>query len=179
MGLRKLKDRADHLTHKVAAQDALLNTVLTTVPVVTLEMDGAVRRMNAAAAALFYGVYGPNEDTESYRLLGSGEFGLSTERMAWYRRHYLSGPAGDAHDPRHAPLLADLSGLPPLFVTAAGLDPLRDDSTALAQRLARTNTPFEFKLYEGVVHGFMQMGSMLPEARTAFSDAAAFLAKNG
>ena len=53
MGLRKLKDRADHLTHKVAAQDALLNTVLTTVPVVTLEMDGAVRRMNAAAAALF------------------------------------------------------------------------------------------------------------------------------
>lgn len=132
-----------------------------------------------AAAALFYGVYGPNEDTESYRLLGSGEFGLSTERMAWYRRHYLSGPAGDAHDPRHAPLLADLSGLPPLFVTAAGLDPLRDDSTALAQRLARTNTPFEFKLYEGVVHGFMQMGSMLPEARTAFSDAAAFLAKNG
>lgn len=132
-----------------------------------------------AAAALFYGVYGPDEDTDSYRLLGTGEFGLSAERMAWYRRQYLSGPAGDAHDPRHAPLLADLSGLPPLFVTAAGLDPLRDDSTALAQRLARTNTPFEFKLYEGVVHGFMQMGSVLPEARTAFSDAAAFLARFG
>jgi acetyl esterase/lipase/DNA-binding GntR family transcriptional regulator len=130
-----------------------------------------------AAAALFYGVYGPDEATESYRQLGTGEFGLSTERMAWYRRQYL-GPAGDARDPRHAPLLADLSGLPPLFITAAGLDPLRDDTIALAGRLAHTNTPFEFKLYEGVVHGFMQMGSRLPEARAAFSDAAAFLARH-
>lgn len=130
-----------------------------------------------AAAALFYGCFAPDEDSESHRLLGTGEFGLSTERIAWYRRQYLSGPAGVAEDPRHAPLLADLSGLPPLLVTAAGLDPLRDDSTALAQRLTRTNTPFEFKLYEGVVHGFMQMGNHLPEARTAFSDAAAFLAK--
>ncbi|HEY1072999.1 ATP-binding protein [Brevundimonas sp.] len=53
MGLRKLRDRTDLLTHKLAAQDALLSTVLTTVPVVTLEIDGAVRRMNPAAAQLF------------------------------------------------------------------------------------------------------------------------------
>lgn len=50
MGLRKLRDRADLLANRLVAQDALLNTVLTTVPVVTLEADGAVHHMNPAAA---------------------------------------------------------------------------------------------------------------------------------
>ena len=53
MGLRKLRDRADLLANRLVAQDALLNTVLTTVPVVTLEADGAVHHMNPAAAQLF------------------------------------------------------------------------------------------------------------------------------
>ncbi len=53
IGLRQLRAHADLLTHRLAAQDALLNTVLTTVPVVTLETDGAIRRMNPAAAQLF------------------------------------------------------------------------------------------------------------------------------
>ena len=53
MALRQLKDRADRLSRRLAAQDALLNTVLTPVPVVTLQLDGAVHRMNPAAAQLF------------------------------------------------------------------------------------------------------------------------------
>jgi len=53
LALRRLKDRADLMAHKLAAQDALLNTVLTTVPVVTLHLDGSVHRMNLAAAQLF------------------------------------------------------------------------------------------------------------------------------
>ena len=68
-----------------------------------------------------------------------------------------------------------LTDLPPLFLNAAGLDPLRDDTVALADKLSRTNTPFEFHRYEGVIHGFMQMASQLPEARQAFEDAAAFI----
>ena len=53
MALRQLKDHADRLSRKLAAQDALLNTVLTAVPVVTLRLDGAVRSMNPAATQLF------------------------------------------------------------------------------------------------------------------------------
>ncbi len=95
--------------------------------------------------------------------------------MAWYRSHYLSGERNDPLDHRVSPGYADLSGLPPLFVNAAGLDPLRDDSVHLAQRLAKVGVPFEFKVYEGVNHGFMQMSRELPEAMTAFKDAATFM----
>ena len=127
------------------------------------------------AALLFYGVYDCNQDTESHRLCGGGQFGLSTLRMRWYLDQYLSGSARDPQDRRVSPLRADLSHLPPLFLNAAGLDPLRDDTVALADKLARTDTPFEFRRCEGVVHGFMQQAAVLPEARQAFEDAAAFI----
>jgi len=127
------------------------------------------------AALLFYGAYSTDTATESHQLFGQGEFGLTTEKMAWYWKNYLCGPHHNALDPRISPLFAELSGLPPLLVTAAGLDPLRDDSVRLAQRLLKTNTTFEFKVYEGVLHGFMQMSDALPEAMTAFQDAAAFV----
>ena len=127
------------------------------------------------AALLFYGVYDCNQDTESHRLCGGGDFGLSTQRMRWYLDQYLGSPARDPQDRRISPLRADLNHLPPLLLNAAGLDPLRDDTVALAEKLARTDTPFEFRRYEGVVHGFMQQSAVLPEARQAFEDAAAFI----
>lgn len=127
------------------------------------------------AALLFYGVYTPDHTTESHRLCGQGQFGLTTEKIVWYRNHYLRGERNDPLDHRASPGYADLTGLPPLFVNAAGLDPLRDDSVQLAQRLARVGVPFEFKVYEGVIHGFMQMSRELPEAMTAFKDAATFI----
>jgi acetyl esterase/lipase len=81
----------------------------------------------------------------------------------------------DPSDPRVSPGYADLTGLPPLYLNAAGLDPLRDDSVLLSRRLAEAGARFEFKMYEGVNHGFMQMSSELPEALTAFKDAATFI----
>ena len=96
--------------------------------------------------------------------------------MAWYRRHYLSGRHRDPADPRVSPLLADMRGLPPIYLNAAGLDCLRDDSVALAQRLSQAGVPHQFRLVPGVTHGFMQMSGELPEALAAFNDATAFVA---
>ncbi|MEP7084914.1 MAG: alpha/beta hydrolase fold domain-containing protein, partial [Betaproteobacteria bacterium] len=127
------------------------------------------------AALLFYGVYAPDHTTESHRSCGQGQFGLTTEKMDWYRSRYLSGKRIDPLDHRVSPGYADLSGLPPLFINAAGLDPLRDDSVHLAQRLAEAGVAFEFRVYKGVNHGFMQMSRELPEAMTAFKDAATFM----
>lgn len=127
------------------------------------------------AALLFYGVYSADHTTQSHRLCGQGNFGLSTEKMAWYRAHYLAdGRYAEMH-PRVSPLVADLHGLPPMLITAAGLDPLRDDSVELVKRLTDAGGTFEFKVYEGVLHGFMQMSSVLPEAMQAFEDAALYL----
>lgn len=127
------------------------------------------------AALLFYGVYSADHDSLSHRRCGQGDFGLSSAKMAWYRVHYLAGGRAHADDPRVSPLHADLRGLPPLLLTGADLDPLFDDSTALAKKLADTDTPFEFRRYVGMNHGFMQLGAELPEARQAFRDAGAFV----
>jgi acetyl esterase/lipase/DNA-binding transcriptional regulator YhcF (GntR family) len=127
------------------------------------------------AALLFYGVYDADHDTPSHRRCGDGTFGLSSAKMAWYRAHYLAGGAR-ADDPRVSPLRApSLAGLPPLFVTAAELDPLHDDSVQLAARLAEAGVSHQFKRYAGLHHGFMQMAGFLPEADRAFDDAAAFI----
>jgi acetyl esterase/lipase len=126
------------------------------------------------AALLFYGVYDADHGTASHARCGDGSFGLSSAKMAWYRAQYLAG-GGSAADPRVSPLRAVLAGLPPLFISAAELDPLHDDSTALAARLAEAGVSHEFKRYTGLHHGFMQMAAFLPEADQAFDDAAAFL----
>lgn len=126
------------------------------------------------AALLFYGVYAHNQDSESHRLCGQGQYGLTSERMAWFRRHYLGAASYAAQSPRVAPLMGDLRGLPPLLVTAAEFDPLHDDSTALIRRALAAGVSTRFKIYGGVVHGFMQMGRALPVAIEAFNDAAAF-----
>lgn len=130
------------------------------------------------AAALFYGAYSPMSNTESHQLCGQGEFGLTTQRMTWYWQQYLGGEQGVQQqllNPRANLLRAELANLCPLWLCAAGLDPLRDDSVQLIQRLAQTNTPFEFKLYEAVVHGFLHLNPELPEAIAAIEDASTFL----
>ena len=128
-----------------------------------------------AAALLFYGVYSADHGSASHQRCGNGEFGLSSAKMAWYRAHYLAGGRGHADHPLVSPLQADLRGLPPLFVTGADMDPLFDDSTALAKKLADTDTPFEFRRQVGMNHGFMQLGAELPEARAAFREAGDFI----
>jgi two-component system sensor kinase FixL len=49
-----LQGRARDLSRELAAKDAMLNTALASVPVVTLNADGEVHHLNPAAAALFH-----------------------------------------------------------------------------------------------------------------------------
>ena len=127
-----------------------------------------------AAAALLYGCYAPDFGTGSHRRLGDGAFGLSTERMRWYWQNYL-GAEGEATVSLAAPGRASLDGLPPLYLNAAGLDPLLDDTLDLAGRLAEAGVPCRLDIVPGVVHGFAQMTSELAAARDALRDAGAFL----
>jgi len=144
----------------------------------------ALRRTGLAppcAAALFYGCYAPDFGTQSHRLFGDGQFGLTSARMRWYWQNYL---AGDATPPEATisteatPLAAELSGLPPLYLLAAGLDPLRDDTPALASRAAEAGVAHKFITVPGVIHGFLGRAPRLPAARRALAAAGAFLAQH-
>jgi acetyl esterase len=123
---------------------------------------------------LFYGMYAPDFDTEAHRRYGGGDYGLTTERMRWFWEAYL-GDDGQAADPFAAPLRADLRGLPPALIIAAGCDCLRDDSLHLADRLHDAAVPHVLSRYDGVPHSFMQLSRAFAPAMTAIVEAAAVL----
>lgn len=120
---------------------------------------------------LFYGVYGADFGTESYVRNADGP-GLTREKMMRYWDWYA--PKAVRENPLVAPLAAPdeiLAALPPLYMNAAELDPLLFDTVALSQRLRALGREDVFDQVPGVVHGFMQMSSVLPEAREAFQRA--------
>jgi acetyl esterase len=126
-----------------------------------------------AFALLFYGVYDADFTTPSYLEWADGP-GLSRGKMMRYWDWYA--PELQRADPRLAPIRASdaaLRALPPLYLNAAEIDPLRSDSERLYARLTALSRADQFRLHGGVVHGFMQMSLELEEARQALADAGA------
>lgn len=122
-----------------------------------------------AAGLLFYGVYDADFDSPSYIEIADGP-GLTRGKMQRYWDWYAA-PAGRLSDPCLTPVRAPdaaLAGLPPLYLNAAELDPLRSDSEAFAARLAALGRSDACDLIPGVIHGFMQMSRWLPQSAAAW-----------
>ncbi len=123
---------------------------------------------------LIYGVYSTDNTTPSWAELGTGA-GLSAAQMEWIWANYLETPSLRA-DVRVAPLTASMGGLPPAHLIVGNLDPLIDDSRALAQKLTAANIPQTLKVYEGLPHGFIRSGPYSETVRRALAECAAALA---
>jgi acetyl esterase/lipase len=125
---------------------------------------------------LVYPVTDASFDTASYAENGKG-FMLEGDSMRYFWNAYL-GPDGDPDD-AYASVLraADLADLPPALVITAEYDPLRDEGEAYARRLDGFDVPATVTRYDGVVHGFLGMREIVPEADRAMAEIAAFLAK--
>jgi acetyl esterase len=92
--------------------------------------------------------------------------------LAWYYRTYLRG-ACDPKDPRVSPIYAaDLSGLPPALIIAAEYDTLRDEAQAYAQRLHAAGVAARYICAPGMIHGFLQMRGIVPDAQRATEEIA-------
>ena len=127
-----------------------------------------------AAQVLVYPVTDAAGDTESYQQNTTGYL-LEEPAMKWFWEQYM-GPDGDPYD-AYASVLraADLSGLPPAIVITAEYDPLRDEGEAYAQRLDGFDVPTTTIRYDGVIHGFLGMREIVPEADAAMAAIAGFL----
>lgn len=101
------------------------------------------------------GVARPSRET-----YGEGYF-LDRETLAWFFANYRPDPADWRASPLRAPSLA---GLPPILLIAAEHDPLIDDGTAFAERVAREGGEIARIVVPGVVHGFLGLGKLFPEA---------------
>jgi acetyl esterase len=110
----------------------------------------------------------------SARLFATG-LGFTTEKIAWYFDQYLPRHA-DRRDPRISPLFATVSqDLPPAFIATAEFDPLRDEAEVYSRLLRSAGVPTTLKRYSGMIHGFLQMGGRLNQARMLMCDVGAAL----
>ena len=126
------------------------------------------------ALLLYYGGFGL-QDSPAMRLLGGPWDGLRREDLLYYMNMYTSAPE-DLESPYLNLFNADLSGnVPPCFIAGLELDPLIDDSVLLCTILKNNNLPHTYKVYPGVLHGFLHYSKMLDLALEAIQDGAAYL----
>lgn len=93
--------------------------------------------------------------------------------VAEYGSRYLDGH--DAADPRVSPLLADLTGLPPLLVQVGTNEVLLDDATRLAARAAAAHVDVTLEVVARAPHVFQHFAGRLDEADRALDRAGRFL----
>ena len=98
----------------------------------------------------------------------------------WIRargRDYV-GASGDVRNPLVSPLHADLSGLPPLFLSVGEIDTTRDDSTRLAARAGNDGTAVTLEVNPEMIHGFHGLANLFPEGKAALERAAEFVRRH-
>ena len=92
--------------------------------------------------------------------------GLTRSLIHWFRDHYYR-TLQDAQNPLASPLLAaSVEHLPAALVVTAR-DPLREQGLAYAQRLRHAGVEVSELDFDHLIHGFIGMGGVLPEARRA------------
>jgi acetyl esterase len=98
---------------------------------------------------------------------------LEQPTMDWFYGHY-AGAWDDAKDPRLSPLHhGSLTGLPPAVIITAEFDPLRDEGEAYGEALRAAGVPVQVQRYDGMIHGFFDMGGISPAAQAAIDESCA------
>lgn len=125
------------------------------------------------AMLLYYGGHGL-ADSVSKRLYGGFWDGMSPEELDSVYEQFLNKPS-DRESPYVNHLSANLeSSLPPSYVIAAELDPLRDDSVLLGKRLELAGHDVQWRVVPGVLHSFLHFGRMLDQANEVIAGGAMF-----
>jgi acetyl esterase len=122
---------------------------------------------------LIYPVTDYRFDTASYATNASG-FNLTQAAMRWYWGHYL-GDADGSHPDASPMRAADLSGAAPALVVVCEYDPLRDEGVAYAARLREAGVPVRVSEYEGMIHGFVRLGTVTQRTRALLDESSAAL----
>ena len=125
--------------------------------------------LKLALQLLIYPGTAARQETTSHSTYQSG-FMLDKATVDWFFDHYID--AKDRDDWRFAPMLAERhDGLAPAWMGLAECDPLVDEGVAYADMLRMAGVKVDLEIYHGVVHGFVNMGRVIPEARQAHQDA--------
>lgn len=91
---------------------------------------------------------------------------LNKAMIGWFVDKLLASP-GDKENPRLDVIHANLTGLPPVTIINAQIDPLRSDGELLEQKLRAAGVPVVRKVFAGVTHEFFGTAAVVPEAMSA------------
>jgi acetyl esterase/lipase len=97
---------------------------------------------------------------------------IPKEGLRLMANHYLAG--GNPRHPLASPILANLSGLPPLLVQVGTSEVLYDDSDRLAARAQASGVDVTFEPWDEMIHVW-QFFPMLPEAQEAVNRIGRFI----
>lgn len=123
---------------------------------------------------LFYGVFGSDFNAPSYQEFAGA--GLSLDRPAMLELFEFYYPSWQqTPEPLVTPLLADLSGMPKSLLIGAELDVLRSDTEIMHERMKAAGVSVVTHMEEGVLHGFINRGRLVPAANESLAVAARFL----
>lgn len=110
-------------------------------------------------------------ETASLNEFGVGYF-LERHTVEWFNSQYAPSEA-DRASPLVSPLRADnFAGLPPAYVMLGGFDPLHDEGMAYAQKLREAGVAVTIADHADMVHCFIYLQTVLPQAHVALADAA-------
>jgi acetyl esterase len=109
--------------------------------------------------------------TDSLKNFGEGLF-LERAGLEWFYDSYVPKDV-DRNDPRVSPLsAASFEDLPPAYVMLAEFDPLHDEGLRYAQKLKAAGVACEVVDHAGLVHDFIYLQAVLPQAAPALKHAA-------
>ena len=104
---------------------------------------------------------------ESNRLFNGDDPAANRDLLTFMGASYFQGH--EPTDPLVSPLFGDLTGLPPLFVTATEGEVLRDDATRLAERARSAGVDVTLRLVEDSVHVYT-IFPFLPETQSTMEE---------
>ena len=123
-----------------------------------------------AAQLLVYPATDLAADVPSRTENAEGYF-LDLTTMLWFGAQYVGDPdPAILLDPRLSPLHGRLDGLAPAVVAVAQFDPLRDEGTAYAEAMRAAGVPVELASFDGLIHGFVDMGRHSAVAQAAVEE---------
>jgi len=121
-----------------------------------------------------YGGFSPDPSPAARQRYGTPDDMLTSDEVDEFWDTYI-GSVADRRDPYLATLLADLRGMPPVFLLVAECDVLAEQNMLMAGRLLEAEVPVKVKVYPGAPHSFIEAMEVSKVASDAIDDGAAWL----
>ena len=90
---------------------------------------------------------------------------ISPDTIGAFAKEYLGTASAD--DPFASPLLADLNGLPPIFIQVGDAEILLDDSREFEKKARAAGVDCKLEIWDRMIHVFQAFFPILPEGDEA------------